>query len=123
MPFTCKVGDSFYLSDEHRRHRWVILTKPNSAGCVVIINFTDVTNTGCPVVFRPGDHNPFTKRTTIFPQKARLVLESKLKALRVVDYAYFNEQQVEKIVEGAIDSIYTPLEIVTELKSQYPKFS
>lgn len=122
MPFTCKVGDSFYLPNDNGRHRWVILSKPNSSRCIVIVNFTDATNTACPVIFRPGDHNPFTKRTTICCEKAQLILESKLRALKVVDYANFNEQQVEKIVKGVIDSMDTPLEIVAELKSQYPDY-
>jgi hypothetical protein len=122
MPFTCKVGDSFYLPDNNGRHRWVIITKPNSKGCIVIINFTDAINLDCSVIFAPGDRNPFTKRTTICCERATLVYESKLKILKVVDYAYFNERQVEKIIKGVIGSMHTQSDILTELKSQYPNY-
>jgi hypothetical protein len=122
MPFTSKVGDSFYLPDNNGRHRWIILTKPNAAGYVVIINFTDANNLDCPVIFVPGDHNPFRLRTTICCLKATLVLESKLKLLKVIDYFYFNERQVEKIIKGAIGSLHTPPDILIELKDQYPNY-
>jgi hypothetical protein len=36
MPFTCKVGDSFYLADSGGHHRYVIITKPNSDGNIVL---------------------------------------------------------------------------------------
>jgi len=122
MPFTCKVGDSFYLPDNNGRHRWVILTKPNSGGCIVIVNFTDANNLGCSVIFAPKDHNPFRLRTTICYEKATLVLESKLRILKVENYAYFNEHQVEKIVKGAIGSMHTPSDILSEIKDQYPNY-
>jgi hypothetical protein len=51
MPFTCKVGDSFYLPDNNGRHRWIIITKANAAGYEVIVNFTDANNLDCPVIF------------------------------------------------------------------------
>jgi len=122
MPFTCKVGDSFYLPDNNGRHRWIILTKPNSSGYVVIVNFTDANNLDCSVIFAPGDHNPFSLRTTICCEKATLVLESKLRILKVVDYIYFNERQVEKIIKGVIGSTHTPLDILTELNDQSPNY-
>jgi hypothetical protein len=122
MPFTCKVGDSFYLPDNNGRHRWVIITKPNSSGCVVIVNFTDANNLDCSVIFSPGDHNPFTLRTTIYCEKATLVLAAKLKRLKVVDYVYFDERQVKKIVMGVLGSSHTPADILTELKAEYPDY-
>jgi hypothetical protein len=122
MPFTCKVGDSFYLPDNNGRHRWIILTKPNATGSVVIINFTDANNLDSPVIFAPKDRNPFSLRTTICCAKATLVLESKLKLLKVVEYYYFNEQQVKKIIIGVMGSIHTTTDVLTELKTQYPDY-
>ena len=48
------------------------------------------------------------------------MLESKLKDLKVVEYAYFNERQIKKIVKGAMGSIHTPPDILTELKTNTP---
>lgn len=122
MPFTCKIGDSFYLPDNNGRHRWIILTEPNAAGHIVIVNFTDANNLDCSVIFAPKDHNPFIFRTAICCSKATLVLESKLKNLKIMDYFYFNERQVEKIVKGVITSLHTPTDILMELKYQYPDY-
>jgi len=122
MPFSCKIGDSFYLPDDNGRHRWVIITKPNSDGNIVIVNFTDADNVGCSIIFRPGEHNPFTLRTTIFCGKATLVLESKVKPLRVKDYFFFSERQVERIVKHLIGCSHTLPDILAELETQYPNY-
>jgi hypothetical protein len=119
MPFTGKVGDSFYLPDNNGRHRWVILTKPNSGGNIVIVNFTDANNLDCSIIFRPGDHNPFKLRTTIWCEKATLVRESQVKILKVKDYFYFNERQIEKIVKHLIGCSHTLPDILAELKAKY----
>jgi hypothetical protein len=121
MPFTCKIGDSFYLPDNNGRHRWIILTKPNSDGHVVIVNFTDANNLACSVILTHKDNKALSLRTTINCEKAALVLESKLKLLKVKDYVYFNELLVAKIVKGVIENRHTPPYIIAELKSQHTK--
>lgn len=123
MPFTCKVGDSFKRPDSNGGHRWVILTRANQSGCIVIVNFTDARNNTCPYVFTPRDHKVFSlKQTTLCCSKATIVSESKLKLLSPRDYEYFDERLVAKIAKAVIENIYTPLEVVAELKTQYPDY-
>jgi hypothetical protein len=122
MPFSCKVGDSFYLPDDNGRHRWVILTKPNDGGLVVIVNLTDAHNIDCPIILTPRDNKALKIRTTINCIKSELILKSKAEPLKVKDYAYFNERLVEKIVKEVIINRHTPPYIVAELKSQYPEY-
>ena len=80
MPDTCEVGDSFYITDYRDRHRWVIITQPNSDGKVVLVNFTGVaSHKECVVLFQPKDDlELFTKLTTVAYDYAWFADTSKL---------------------------------------------
>ena len=121
MPFTCKVGDTFCLADSSGHHRYVILTKPNGDGNIVLTNFTSAEAwKDCSVIFRPRDNKKlFTKRTTIDYSYATLISASKLMESEINNYVFCDLDCVRRIVEGALQSQHTPLEIVKELKSQY----
>ena len=56
MPFTGKIVDTLRLTDIGARHRYVILTEPNSDGNVVILNFTTSKHFEWLVTFRPIDN-------------------------------------------------------------------
>ena len=87
MPSTCKVGDTFCLTDYGGYHRYIILTEPNEDGKVVLANFTSFADDKeCTVVFWPKDDDQlFKKPTTISYANARLVLLSKLTKYREKD--------------------------------------
>jgi hypothetical protein len=122
MPFTCKVGDSFYLHDTGGRHRYVILTKPNSDNQVVLVNFTDSQNIDSPVTFSPkDDKNLFTIRTGIYYAYSQLVSVTKLKKLTITGWEFCQLNHIKRIVIGAFQSQHTPMYILKELSTQYPE--
>jgi len=121
MPFTCKVGDSFYLPDTGGRHRYVILTKPNSDSKIVLVNFTDSRNIESPVIFNPKDDKRlFIKRTGVNYAQARLI---KIKGLKdIIDgWEFCQLNHIKRIVTGAFQSQHTPIYILKELSTQYPE--
>ena len=125
MPFTGKVGDTLLLRDIGVRHRYVILTKPNSDGNVVVVNFTSASpRKECFVTFRPKDDKRlFNKKTTVNYTDARILPVKALidKAKRNPrDYVFCSENHIKKIVIGALQSQFTPIEILEELGIQYP---
>ena len=121
MPFTCKVGDSFYLPDIGGRHRYVILTKPNNDGKVVLVNFTDPQNVECHVIFNPKDDKRlFTKRTGVYYARATLIPTMKLKKSRIDGWEFCQLNHVKRIIIGAFQSQHTPIFILEELRNQYP---
>ncbi len=122
MPFTCKIGDSFYLSDIHGRHRYVILTNPNNDGKVVLVNFTDSMNVDSPVIFNPKDDKIlFSKRTGIHYAYARLFPVAKLKESKIIGWEFCQLNHIKRIVIGAFQSQHAPIYILKELSSQYPE--
>jgi hypothetical protein len=123
MPFTCKVGDSFYLPDFSGRHRYVILTKPNDDGKVVLVNFTDSKNVDYNIIFNPKDDGRmFKKRTTVNFAYARFMPVSALMGTNPPGWMVCQLNYIKKIVKGTIQSRHTPLEIITELVNQYPEY-
>jgi hypothetical protein len=122
MPFTCKVGDSFCLTDYGGYHRYIILTKPNEDGKVVLANFTSFADDKeCVVIFWPTDDAQlFKKATTISYANARIVISSKLEEYKENDYKYCSSVLTQRAIIGAFQSLFTPLEIIQELKNQYP---
>ena len=123
MPFSCKVGDSFYLPDTGGQHRYVIISKPNSNGKVVLVNFTSAADyKENLVIFRPKDSPKlFIKRTTVSYGDALLADSGRLKTMKIDKYKYCDLNHIKKIVIGGMQSKHTPLEIVEELKVQYPQ--
>jgi hypothetical protein len=122
MPFTCKIGDSFYLPDLGGRHRYVILTNPNLDGDVVIVNFTDSINVQSPVTFNPKDDpRLFTKRTGVYYARARFVLKTKLEIQKTEKWEFCQLNLVQRIIAGAFRCVHTPIEILKEIRSQYPE--
>ena len=122
MPFTCKVGDSFYLPDTGGRHRYVILTKPNSDNKVVLVNFTDSRNIESPIIFNPKDDKRlFTKRTGVNYAKARLIQIKVLMESVIDGWEFCQLNHINKIVIGAFQSHHTPIYILKELSTQYPE--
>ena len=121
MPFSGKVGDTLLFDDIGARHRYIILTKPNTDGNVVIINFTTSQPFEWLVTFSPRDNKRlFTKKCTpnyidarIYPLKSLLKISPK-------EYVFCPENITKRIVIGAFESRHTPLEIIDELRKQYP---
>jgi len=128
VPFTCKIGDTLRLSDRGGSHHYVILTKPNSDGNVVIVNFTAARYwKEWKVYFTKKDNKKlFSKKTTVNYADARII--SAKESLSIAshnskskdDYNYCDENIIEKIVIGAFQSQFTPIEIIVELSNQYP---
>jgi len=121
MPFTCKIGDSFFLPDGGGRHRYVILTDPNKYDKVVLTNFTDARHTAFPVIFNPKDDKRlFTKRTTVQYEYASLIPAKNLTESNIDGWEFCQLNHVKKIVIGAFQSQHTPIFIIEALKVQYP---
>jgi len=97
MPFTCKVGDSFYLSDTGGRHRYVILTTQNENGDIILVNFTDSHNVESPVIFNPKDNSKiFYKRTGVHYAFARLISAEKLKKSKINGWQFCQLNHIKK---------------------------
>ncbi|MCX6011551.1 MAG: hypothetical protein NT134_04780 [Chloroflexi bacterium] len=125
MPFTGKVGDTLYLGDIGGRHRYIIISKPNSDGNVIIANFTSATYWREWVVTFTPKHSKrlFDRKTTVNYADARIKPVSKLveeAKYRPEKYEFCPENLVKKIVIGALQSRFTQIEILEELKIQYP---
>lgn len=122
MPGTCEIGDSFYITDYGDRHRYVIITKPNNDGKVVLVNFTSVAvHKECVVVFQPKDDAGLFKiPTTVAYTFAQLADISKVTKYRDDGYQRCQPEHTQRIIEGAFQSQFIPLEITIELKEQYP---
>jgi len=124
MPFTGKVGDTLRLRDTGARHRYVILTKPNSDGKVVITNFTTAKHREWLVTFNPSDNKKlFTEKCTPNYNDALIYpLDSLAEAVKrnPKEYVFCPENLTKRIIIGALESKHTPLEIIEELKFQYP---
>lgn len=124
MPFTGKVGDTLRLRDIGTRHRYIILTKPNSDGNVVITNFTTAKHFEWLVTFRPRDNKElFTKKCTPNYNGARIYPLSALAKIvkrNPKNYVFCPEKLTQRIIIGALQSRYTPIEVLEELKAQYP---
>ena len=122
MPFTCKVGDSFFLPDTGGRHRYVILTNPNSDSRVVLVNFTDSRNIESPVIFNlKDDKRLFSKRTGVNYAQARLIQIEGLNEAAIDDWEFCQLNHIKRIVIGAFQSQHTPIYILKELSTQYPE--
>lgn len=124
MPFSGKPGDTLFLDDTSLGHWYVLLTKPNSNGDVITINFTTAGHFPQIVVLRPRD-NPKLFKENCWPNyiDARFRSVSKLAAIagrNPKQYWFCDEIVTKKIIIGAIQSKYTSLEILEELKGQYP---
>jgi len=124
MPFTGKVGDTLRLRDTGASHRYIILTKPNSDGNVVITNFTTAKHFEWLVTFRPRDNRKlFKKPSTVNYNDARLYPISALTEIvkrNPKEYVFCSENLVKRIIVGALQSKYTRIEVLEELKAQYP---
>ena len=124
MPFTGKAGDTLRLRDIGARHRYIILTKPNSDGDVVIANFTTAKHFEWLVTIRPSNNKElFTEKCTpnyhdacLYPLSALTkVAESHPK-----EYVFCPQNLTKRIINGALESRHTPIEVLEELKIQYP---
>jgi len=118
----CEIGDSFYITDHRDRHRWVVITRPNKDGKVVIVNFTRVaSHKECVVLFQPKDDGElFNRLTTVAYSYATLADITKLVKHRDNGYYYCQPEHIQRIIKGAFQSQFIPLEITIELKEQYP---
>jgi len=124
MPFTGKVGDTLRLRDIRVRHRYIILTKPNREGNVVITNFTTAKHFEWMVTFSPRDNKKlFTKKCTPNYTDARPYPISALVEIikrNPREYVFCPENLTRRIVIGALQSRHTSIEVLEELKAQYP---
>lgn len=125
MPFNGKVGDSILIDDLGGGHRYVILSKPNSDGEVVIVNFTaDKFGKDPSATFRRRDHKQLFSKPTVanYPQATRIslsVLETEAKKANS-DHISCPANIVKIILIGAFQSDFTPTGILEELETQYP---
>jgi len=124
MPFSGKPGDTLLLPDIGDGHWYIILTKPNSNGDVVTVNFTTAKHFSWIVVLRPKD-NPvlFTERCTPNYVDADFRPVSKLAAFadhNPKKYHFLSEYHTKRIIIGAIQSRDTNQELLDELEIQYP---
>ena len=126
MSFCCRVGDSIFLNDKGGGHRYVVISEPNQNKCVVIVNFTSASGSiDRTVTFtRSDDKNLFDHPTNVNFKLARMISTEKLirEANRqdtVNHYISCSEEIIKKIVIGAFQSQFTPIEIINELGVQY----
>ena len=129
MPFCCRVGDSIFLNDKGGGHRYVVISEPNQYKCVVIVNFTTASGSiDRTVTFtRSDDKNLFDHPTNVNFKLARIISTEKLicEANRqdtVNHYISCSVDIVKRIVIGAFQSQFTPIEIIEELGIQYPDY-
>ena len=114
-----------HLPDIWGGHRYVVLTKPNNDGKVVIVNFTSVRDwKDCPVIFRPKDNKSlFGHLTTISCSDATIVSVASLvneAQDNPKDYLFCSPRNTQKAIIGTLESQLTPMEILDELGTQYP---
>ncbi len=128
MPLRCQPGDTVFLNDDGGGHRWVVITKPNKDGCVVMVNFTDAAS--CPdrtVLFtRRSDKNIFDKPTRVHYIYAEIIktdiLIKRANSKGIVsDYKPCKETILSEIIDGAFKSDFTTYEILEELGIHYPE--
>jgi hypothetical protein len=124
MPFTGKIGDTLRLRDIGARHRYIILTKPNSDGNVVIANFTTAKHFEWLVTFRPRDNKKlFKEKSTVnYNDACILPLEALTKRAKrkTKSYVFCPENLTKRIIIGALQSQHTPIGVLEELRIQYP---
>ena len=124
MPFSGKPGDTLFLDDTGNGHWYVILTKPNSDGNVVTVNFTTASHFPWLVVLRPKDNRKlFKKKCTPNYIDAYFRPVSKLAdsaGRNPKQYQFCDKALTKKIIIGAIQSQDTKQELLEELKIQYP---
>ena len=67
----------------------------------------------------------FNKKTTVNYADARIIsaqaLVATAKRRSINDYNYCAENHIKKIIIGAFQSQFTPIEVIKELSIQYPK--
>lgn len=124
MSFSGKPGDTLFLHDSGDGHWYIILTKPNSDGNVVTVNFTTAGHFPQIVVLRPKD-NPELFKVKCWPNyiDARFRSVSKLATIasrKPKRYRFCEEGITKKIIIGAIQSQDTKQELLDELEIQYP---
>ena len=124
MPFSGKPGDTLFIHDPGGGHHYIILTKPNSDGNVVTVNFTTARRFPQIVVLRPRD-NPEVFEKNCWPNyiDARFRSVGKLVARarrNPKQYWFCDESITKKIIIGAIQSQDTKQELLDELEIQYP---
>ena len=124
MPFSCKVGDSFYLKTDEFvvAHRHVVITFKNSDGKVVLVNFTSVNEyKECVVEFRKRhDRCLFDRPTTIAYGRAMLVNGDGLVEFANNRYYHCGEHITDEIIKGAFLSSDLKPYLLKEIKEQYP---
>ena len=125
MPFSCKIGDSFYLKTNsvNPSHRHVIITSRNNDGQVVLVNFTSFHNSKeCCVIFYPKDcRDLFECPTTVAYGRALLLFGDGLKNYAGNNYRYCELNIVKEIIKGAFLSTELAPYFLEEIKRQYPE--
>lgn len=124
MPFSGKPGDTLLLPDVGDGHWYIILTKPNSDGNVITVNFTTASHFPQIVVLRPKDNRKlFTENCWPNYIDADFYPVSELAEFAGRNpkrYHFCNENITKKIIIGAIQSKDTNQELLEELEIQYP---
>lgn len=126
MPFTGKVGDTFWRTDSSGfEHRWVILTNENTNGEIAVINFTDAKSSPLrPRLFTQKRYkDQFSKDTTIRIDFADLIKMSQIQL--ALANGFYREGNfcrldiVNEIVDAIFESENVKIKVGRELKSQY----
>jgi hypothetical protein len=128
MPYSGKVGDSIFINDLGGGHQYIIISKPNKAQAVIIVNFTAQRfDKDCTVTFRRRDHSRlFSKPTVVnYPAANFFPLSNLNNEASKPDSNYIGcpVHIVNRIIIGAFQSEWTPTGIQAELKEQYPKIA
>jgi hypothetical protein len=125
MPFSGKPGDTLFLDDAGDGHWYIILTKPNSDGDVVTVNFTTASHFSWLVVLRPRDNRRlFKENCTPNYIDARFRSVSRLATIAASNpkkYQFCDTNITMKIIIGAIQSQDIKQELLEELEIQYPR--
>jgi hypothetical protein len=126
MHYIPKVGDVVFIMDPGGGHACIILTEPNTDGCVVIVNFTKTEH--CPdktTVFTHSDSALFDFPTAANYRYASIIsvrtLNIAVKRTDVMMPRRGNHPNLlARTINGALASQFTSGEIKAELRSQYP---
>ena len=118
------VGDTFRgcLKDEIA-HVWVIITSPNHAGEIVMVNFSSYRKDSFELddtcVEEPGEHPLVTRKTIVRYQSAQvkpiLPIEQALKKGLIEQAPPVSPNLLKRIQQGALSSPWTPRKVVTEV--------
>jgi hypothetical protein len=126
-----EIGDTFSANDQYNHiddHLWVIISYPiDSPGKIVIVNVTSWKNNAAGIndescVINAGEHPRILHKSFVFYRKAKFTtlseLASALNCNAIIKDESCSDALLDKILDGASNSRYTPLDIIQLLDTQ-----